>query len=240
MACLQHSTGFADTKWGYPTEPWSSNKFKPCADCATGHSRNSADVSCQHWRDRTNGPFHMESLFTDLPKSSSDSTFHPDNRRPQDQISDLSKGCCNHKTLDTAEAMQVQHVSTGEREPTDLLHLKLLPDPQQHTWHFTLHAGDFSLPTVSEPSCSYQHTTTGRKYAEKRAISESCKHSGCAEGKQRRFRFVQTVNNAKVIWESKTKLKPTRRRLEHSRHYFKTRSGSTPTNRLQSRLFMFD
>ena len=113
----------------------------------------------------------MESLFTDLPKSSSDSTFHPDNRRPQDQTSDLSKGCRNQKTLDTADAMQVQHVSTVEREPSDLLHLKLFPDPQQHTWHFTLHAVNFSLPTVSEPSCSYQHTKTGRKYAVKRAIS---------------------------------------------------------------------
>ena len=114
----------------------------------------------------------------------------------------------NHqRTLDKAEEMQVQHVSTGEKEPTDLLHLKLLPDPQQHTQDSTPHAADFSLPTVSEPSCSYQHTTTGRKYAVKHAISESCKHSGRAEGKQRQFRFFQTVNHAKVIWDSKTKPK---------------------------------
>ena len=41
----------------------------------------------------------------------------------------------------------------------------------------------------------------------KDAISESCKHSGRAEGKQRQFRFFQTVNHAKVIWDSKTKPK---------------------------------
>ena len=41
----------------------------------------------------------------------------------------------------------------------------------------------------------------------KHAISESCKHSGHAEGKQRQFRFFQTVNHAKVIWDSKTKPK---------------------------------
>ena len=101
--------------------------------------------------------------------------------------------------------MQVQHVSTGEKKPTD--HLQLLPDPQQHTRDSTPHAADFSLPTVSEPSCSYRHTTTERKYAVKDAISESCKHSGRAEAKQRQFRFCQTVNHAKVIWDSKTKPK---------------------------------
>ena len=93
------------------------------------------------------------------------------------------------------------------REGTHRLALFETADPQPHTWDSTLHAVDFSLPTVSEPSCLYQHTTTGRKYAVKLAISEFCKHSGCAEGKQRRFRFFQTANNAKIVWESETKPK---------------------------------
>ena len=138
--------------------------------------------------------FHMEPS-ADLPRAHSDSTSHPDNQS------------INRSTLDTAEAMQVQHVPTGEKESTDQLRLKPPPDPRQHTRDSTPHAADFSLPTVSEPSCSYQHTTTGRKYAVKHAISESCKHSGRAEGKQRQFRFFQTVNHAKVIWDSKTKPK---------------------------------
>ena len=107
-----------------------SSKFEPCSDCATGHSRKNADVSCQHRRDRTNGLFPHGVV---CRSTKSQQWFH---FSPRQSI--------NQRTLDTAEAMQVQHVSTGEKEPTALLHLKLLPDPQQHTRDSTPHAVEFT------------------------------------------------------------------------------------------------
>lgn len=134
------------------------------------------------WHDHTRGTepmdmLQMESLFAELQQPVSDSNLHPDECGLRNQTGELSKECLH------------QNAQLGPAE-----------------------AGQPDLPTESELSRSCYHMETRRKYVGKWATSKSCTRNdrsapGHVEGKQKQFRFFQTVNHAKVIWDTKTKPK---------------------------------
>ncbi len=87
----------------------------------------------------------------------------------------------------------------------------LLPGPQQLACVSARHVDESGLQTESGLPHSLHHMTRGRKAANQ-VTSKSCTHSDRSvpvhvESKQRQFRLFQTVNHAKVIWDSKTKPK---------------------------------
>lgn len=124
--------------------------------------------------------------------------------------------------LDTPETTLVRHDHTRGTEPVDMFQMEsLFAELQQPISDSILQPDECGLqnrtdgsglPTELQLSCSCHRMRTGRKCAVIRATSKSCAHCdrsvpGDAEGKHWQFRFFQTVNHAKAIWDSKTKPK---------------------------------